>query len=67
MVGRYQSSDGLSHAFVFSARDGFLPFDYPGAVYTLFAGINNRGKISGIFNDGAGNFHGFIARLRRSP
>ncbi len=41
----------------FTYLDGFLP---SGAQNNQAVGINNAGKVAGFYQDGSGNFHGFL-------
>ena len=38
-------------------------YDYPGATFTSFGGINNDGLICGRYDDGSGLLHGFLAQV----
>lgn len=51
------------HAIFFRAPGRFALYDYPGANYTRFNGINKRGQISGTYIDDSGA-HGLIVRVR---
>ena len=53
-----------SHGFVL--RKGvYFPLDYPGALTSFPFGINDTGQIVGVYQDGAGTFHGYLARSRK--
>ena len=47
------------HGYVLN-KDMFTTTDFPGAVLTFFAGINNRGDVVGGYLDSAGIEHGFL-------
>jgi len=58
IVGSYTIA-GVTHAF--KLTDGqFTTIDYPGATSTDARGINNRGDISGIYQDANNVSHGFL-------
>jgi probable HAF family extracellular repeat protein len=59
IVGRYTSTDGIQHGFLFS--DGkFRSIDFPNATSTDVTWINPRGQIVGDYFDTFGNQHGFL-------
>lgn len=43
-----------------SAGPSFTPIDYPDAIATLAAGVNNNGQIVGRYVDAAGILHGYL-------
>ena len=67
VAGNYTASGDVpapcgcsGHGFVF--RNGtFSSFDFPGAVFTANQGINPRGDVVGVYIDGQGRRHGFLA------
>ena len=40
----------------------FTPIDVPSATGTIATGINSRGDVVGIYDDTAGNSHGFLLK-----
>jgi hypothetical protein len=67
MVGRYISADGATHAIVFQPPRRFIVYDFPGATFTSFNGINRSNQITGRYTDPAtGIDHGILAHLVRS-
>jgi hypothetical protein len=46
---------------LFNSRGAFALYDYPGATWTYFTGINNGGFICGTYGDNTGA-HAFIVR-----
>ena len=65
-VGSWEDSSGTAESRGFLSRlgtDRFLVFDYPGAAFTSFNGINNDRLICGRYDDGSGLFHGFLAQV----
>lgn len=64
VVGRFFTSDGALHGFVYLPYDSiFVTYDHLGSSQTSFNGINDLGYIAGRYIDGAGTAHGFVARL----
>jgi len=66
VVGRFSrkgnATDG--HGFLHQlGSDRFVIYDYPGASFTSFGGINNGGLICGRYQDDAGLFHGLLAQV----
>ncbi|HEU0207725.1 MAG TPA: hypothetical protein VFQ78_01975 [Candidatus Udaeobacter sp.] len=61
MVGRASESGTVIHGVLFNSRGAFALYDYPGAVWTYFTGINNGGLICGTYEDDSG-VHGFIVQ-----
>ena len=61
VVGDCVTSDGNRHGFLLS-EGVYTTFDPPGASLTIAEGINNHGKIVGLYidNTSAQNEHGFI-------
>jgi len=60
IVGVFESTPGVNHAFVRDAEGTFTTIDAPGATSDTEAeGINNAGQIVGGFGDASGN-HGFL-------
>ncbi len=49
-------------AFFLTPNKAFL-YDYPGALVTSFAGINNRGLICGYYQDTSAVIHGLLVRV----
>lgn len=41
-------------------RDRFTTYDHPGVPVTTLTGINNKGDVVGMTNDGSNHFRGFI-------
>ena len=67
-VGRFtrrgEGQSGAGHGFLYRlGSERFLVFDYPGALFTSFGGINNEGLICGRYDDGSGLLHGFLAQV----
>ena len=66
IVGRYTDSAGATHAIVFVPPNRFLVYDFPGATFTSFNGINRYGQICGRYTDpSTGIDHGIIVQLVR--
>ena len=66
VVGRFSrkgnATDG--HGFLHQlGSDRFVIYDYPGATFTSFGGINNDGFICGRYQDDAGLYHGLLAQV----
>lgn len=69
IVGNYVDNNngsavacGTRHGFLRS-KDGntYTTLDAPGSAgFTIAEGINNAGKIAGVYQDSSGGFHGFI-------
>ena len=59
IVGRYVSSDGAQHGFLYS-KGKFTSIDYPGATLTDAAYINSRGDVVGFYNDINNHAHGYL-------
>jgi len=54
VVGQYQTADSNYHGFVW--QNGILhTLDYPGAADTHILGVNNRGVVSGMYDNGDPN------------
>ena len=65
IVGSYSGRDTVQHGFILKGTDRLLSYDYPGALYTKFSGINNNELICGWYLDSVtGAVRGLIARLR---
>lgn len=62
MVGSVVDGVG-EHAVVLGPGNQHATYDYPGAGFTRFTGINSRGVISGFYQDGTGT-HSFLVRVR---
>lgn len=58
IVGEYENSDGVRHAFARIAGV-FSTIDVPGATGSRARGINGLGEIVGHYDDVAGGRHGF--------
>ena len=60
---------GTTQGVLFIPPNRFVLFDYPGASFTRFDGINNRGIITGDEGDDTfgSTVHGFTARVVLSP
>jgi hypothetical protein len=59
VAGGYIGSDGIQHGFVLDGSN-LISFDAPGAVgVTTAEGINDAGKVSGLYTDSSGNRHAF--------
>jgi hypothetical protein len=56
---------GIIHGFVWD-RGRYRRFDPGGSVYTLAAGCNDRGQITGGYQDAAGKQHGFLLSRGRT-
>jgi uncharacterized membrane protein len=56
---------GVIHGFVWD-RGRYSRFDPAGSVYTLAAGCNERGQITGGYQDAAGKQHGFLLSRGRA-
>ena len=66
VVGRFSLKGNAADGHGFLNRlgsDHFVIYDYPGATFTSFGGINNDGLICGRYQDDAGLFHGFLAQV----
>jgi hypothetical protein len=66
VVGRFSRTGnaGDGHGFLHRlGSDRFVIYDYPGATFTSFGGINNDGLICGRYQDDAGLIHGFLAQV----
>jgi hypothetical protein len=68
VVGRFtrrgEGQSGAGHAFLYRlGSEHFLVFDYPGAIFTSFGGINNDGLICARYDDGSGLIHGFLGQV----
>ena len=66
VVGRFsrKGNAGDGHGFLYRlGSDRFVIYDYPGATFTSFGGINNNGLICGRYQDDAGLLHGFLAQV----
>ena len=62
IAGQYIDSNSSSHGFVATGTT-FMTVDYPGAVWTVIAGINEHRDIVGYYFTAAGpEAHGFIGR-----
>jgi len=71
-VGRFsrkgENQDGIGHAFIYPlGTQRFFVYDYPGTIFTSFAGINNAGLICGRYKDASGLIHGFLAQVVTGP
>ncbi|HEU0209219.1 MAG TPA: hypothetical protein VFQ78_09605 [Candidatus Udaeobacter sp.] len=70
MVGDYATGtgrNGATHGLLFIAPNKFVTVDYAGsASWVILTGINNKGFICGHYQDANNNFHGLLARVRRS-
>ncbi len=68
LVGSATDSAGVTHGVLLIPPGMFTTFDYPGANFTRFSGINQNGIIAGDQSDDLfGNpTHGFIARVQLS-
>ena len=49
-----------SRGFLLS-KGRFTTLDYPGSVSIFPLGLNDTGQIVGVYMDGAGMFHGYLA------
>ncbi len=56
--------DSRAHAFVIHLPDIFVSYDVPGAVGTVFSGINSDGVIVGTYTDREHEIHVLIAQLQ---
>ena len=63
MVGSVEESGAVIHGVLFTSRGAFTLYDYPGAAWTYFTGINNGGFICGTCGDDTG-VHGFIVQAK---
>ncbi len=61
IVGRYRADDG-THGFTRSKAGGLSTIDFPGASFTVAAGINLKGDIVGMYStpDDPGTRHGYM-------
>ena len=64
MVGFVTDLDAPTEAVFLRGTDQFTYFVYPGAIFTEFTDINNRGLLCGQYDSPDGKQHGFIARVR---
>ena len=63
VAGFFFDGANKRHGFTFT-RGVYATLDYPAALETIPAGINNSGWISGIYVDSSNTAHGFIAVRR---
>lgn len=49
IVGAYVGTDGRNHGYLRSKEGEFTTIDFPGAVFTRSAGINDQGDIVGMY------------------
>jgi hypothetical protein len=61
MVGGCYDAAAGGHGVLFIPGSGVASYDYPGAMYTWFYGVNNKGQICGGYEDGDGS-HAFVVR-----
>jgi probable HAF family extracellular repeat protein len=60
VAGGYIGSDSVQHGFVLDGNK-LTSFDHPDAVgVTTAEGINDKGQVSGLYQDTSGNRHGFL-------
>jgi probable HAF family extracellular repeat protein len=59
IVGRYVSSDGANHGFLYS-KGKFTSIDYPGAVGTDATYINPRGDVVGGYTNSNNEGHAYL-------
>ena len=64
MVGFVTHPDANTQATFLRPSHRFAYFTYPGAIFTEFTDINNRGKICGVYDTPDLKQHGFIVRVR---
>ncbi len=55
--------DTQEHAVLIGPGNKVVTYDYPGASFTRFTGINNRGVITGIYQDGGGT-RSFLVQVK---
>jgi hypothetical protein len=55
----YDPSSGLQRGFVIVGGNA-TSVDFPNAAYTVGEGLNNKGMMSGQYQDASGVIHGFI-------
>ena len=61
ITGRYVDSGGVDHGFLRNSDGTWQTIDPPGSVYTDNVVINDKGVISGIYQDGGnGMLYGFV-------
>lgn len=59
------SQGGVNHGYVVE-NGKFVPYDVPGSVLTQIWGINSSADFVGLYDDAAGNEHGFMQRWGES-
>ena len=59
------ASGGTNHGYVVE-NGKFVPYDVPGSVLTQIWGINSSADFVGLYDDTAGNEHGFLQRWGES-
>ena len=64
MVGGAEPKSETESYGVYFSANGNASYQYPGAVYTKFTGINSLGLISGDYQTADGLIQGFIVRVR---
>jgi hypothetical protein len=64
MVGFVTDLTAPTQAVFLRGTDQFTCFVYPGAIFTEFTDINNRGLICGQYDSPDGKQHGFIVSVR---
>jgi hypothetical protein len=64
MVGFVTSVSAATQGIFLRASHRFTSFAYPGAIFTEFTDINNRGEICGRYDSPEGKQHGFIAVVK---
>ena len=67
LITGWVTSAGLQQAFVGDSSGYQLLSADPSSVFTAGEAINNAGQISGVWNDTAGNSHGFIGTPAAMP
>lgn len=62
VVGWYQNAAGLYQGWIgLPSKNQYLTVDYPGAIETVVAGINDAGHLVGWYTDTNNATHGYFA------
>jgi hypothetical protein len=59
ITGYYFDGNG-THGFVRAAQGTITAFDVPGSTVTFPVNINDSGFVTGWYQDGSGNYIGFV-------
>jgi hypothetical protein len=58
----YDTTTGLQRGFLIMGGTA-MKLDYPNAAYTVVEGMNDKGMVSGQYQDSSGVIHGFIYKI----